>query len=159
MSDELAQLRDIHLPSPIGWWPIAVGWYAVGLIILGVLLALAYFIYRNYKNGRAKRKALKLLQRYKDEYAQNNDTQLISSSLSELLKRVALVYFAREQVACLKGNELIDFFNKSSRNIDFESIKEMLLEMPYKPSNGANLRPLFLATEKWIKQRRGRCLN
>ena len=55
----LAQLRDIHLPEPIGWWPLAPGWYLLGFFVLSLAVILAYTIRRYILNGRAKREALK----------------------------------------------------------------------------------------------------
>jgi len=38
-------LRDIHLPDPISWWPIAPGWW---MIIASVILVIAVvFIAKN----------------------------------------------------------------------------------------------------------------
>ena len=28
-ADSLAQLRDIQLPEPISWWPLAPGWWVL----------------------------------------------------------------------------------------------------------------------------------
>jgi hypothetical protein len=34
--DPLQDLRDVHLPDPISWWPPAFGWWMImGLLIIG----------------------------------------------------------------------------------------------------------------------------
>ena len=39
----LAQLRDIRLPDPVGWWPPAPGWWIFGgLIVAAVVAACAW---------------------------------------------------------------------------------------------------------------------
>jgi len=38
--DLLAQLKDIHVPAPPGWWPPAPGWWIVAGVVLGVLALL-----------------------------------------------------------------------------------------------------------------------
>ena len=38
-------LRDIHLPDPIGWWPLGLGWWLIGLALTGLLVAsIAYWL-------------------------------------------------------------------------------------------------------------------
>jgi hypothetical protein len=34
MAAQLAQLRDIHHPDPISWWPLAPGWWALAVLLL-----------------------------------------------------------------------------------------------------------------------------
>jgi hypothetical protein len=36
-TDPLAQLRDIQLPEPVGLWPLAWGWWALLLLVVGEL--------------------------------------------------------------------------------------------------------------------------
>lgn len=155
----LAQLRDIHLPEPIGWWPLAPGWYLLGFVLLALMGIMAYALRRHRLNGRAKRQALKLLATYHRDYLERSEAQLNAARVSELLKRVALVYFPREKVAGLQGDVWITFLNETSKGIDFKKVQHALLVAPYQPNLKGDLSLLFTMTRLWIKQRRKPCLN
>lgn len=157
--DALAQLKDIHLPSPIHWWPLAPGWY---VLIIGCVLMVMGFIHsahRRHLNARPKKQALILLVHYITEYEQEKDSQMTSARISELLRRVALAYYPRADVASLSGEAWIAFLNKTSHGIEFTPVKSMLLESPFKSSEPINLKPLILRAQAWIKQRSVPCLK
>lgn len=156
---ELAQLRDIHLPDPIGWWPLAPGWYLLFVMALLATATIIFIAVQHYRNGRCKRQALRLIADYQQEYSKHNNMQLSASRLSELLRRVALVYFPRKKVASLQGSAWVDFLNATSKGLDFKQVNKELLEMPYQPRINGDLPLLFSMSRKWIKQRRGRCLS
>ena len=156
---ELAQLRDIHLPKAINWWPLAPGWYLlafVGLIILGALI---FYFTRKYHHDRAKRRALLLLTSYQEQYKKERNSQVSASHVSELLKRVALVYFPRSQVASLQGEAWIAFLNSTGQGLDFNQVRSALLQAPYQRAFKEDLTLLFHLAQQWITKRRGRCLN
>lgn len=156
----LEKLRDIHLPQPISWWPLAWGWYVLILIGLISLLSLAAYILRRYRQGLAKREALRLLADYERQYQLEQNDSCMSAKISELLRRVALVYYPRHQVAGLKGEAWIEFLSSTSKNISFEPLKIALIELPYqKKGHNMNLHNLFLNARLWIKQRGKPCLN
>jgi hypothetical protein len=157
--DPLAQLRDIHLPEPVGWWPLAPGWYVLMLLILLIMMIITYRVYKRHVNGLAKNKALELLTFYKDHYDKDRNAQVASARVSELLRRVALVYYPRAQVAGLHGDDWVEFLNKTSKKIDFKPVKAMLLDSPFKTGETVNLKPLFTRAEQWIKQRGVPCLK
>ncbi|MBA2710697.1 MAG: DUF4381 domain-containing protein [Tatlockia sp.] len=156
---ELAKLHDIHLPEAIGWWPLAEGWYLLFLLVLIIICLASYYANRFHKNGKAKREALRLLKIYEQEYHSGADSQTISMKISELLRRVALVYFPRKEVAGLQGQAWLNFLSQTSKKIDFNSIEEYLLALPYQPSKNIDLKPLFCRARGWIKQRGKPCLN
>jgi hypothetical protein len=161
----LEQLKDIHLPNPIGWWPIAWGWYLLGLLIITLLATLSYCIWKYYKRTGAKREALTLLKQYFQTYKAERNCQSSSAQVSELMRRVALAYFPREEVASLQGEAWIAFLNNHSKTVNFAPIKELILELPYRTkvlaSNTPNpdLTPLFTCAKAWIKQRGKLCSN
>lgn len=158
-SQALAKLHDIHLPEPIGWWPLAPGWYLLLLIALIVLGLVIYLVRRSHKNKRAKRQALELLQRYELEYQKDANSQQSSMRVSELLRRVALAYYPREEVASLQGEAWLAFLTKTSKGIDFNVLSNYLLALPYQPAKEVDLGPLFFNARRWIKQRGIPCSN
>lgn len=155
----LAQLRDIHLPQPIGWWPLAPGWYVLVVLAVLAISITSFYVYRFYVSGRARRQALQLLNVYVQEYQRDNNSQLISAKISELLRRVALVYFPRKDVASLQGESWITFLNSTGKSINFNSVRECLVELPYQQQAQANIKPLLTRARAWIKQRRRPCLD
>lgn len=157
--DALAQLKDIHFPTPVGWWPIAPGWYLLGFFLLILTMGLSYILYKKRESTKPKLRALALLASYKQQYERDKNSQMTSSQVSELLRRVALVYFPREQVASLHGESWLEFLDQTGKEIDFISVKSMLLDLPFKPSELVNLDPLFSKVELWIKQRVTPCSN
>ena len=158
-SQELAQLHDIHLPEAIGWWPLAPGWYVLTLLLIILLVTVIFLMSRYYLNGRARRQALRLLMTYQQSYPKQANSQLSAARVSELLKRVALVYFPREQVASLQGESWLTFLNTTSNGLDFNCVHTELLEAPYQATIDCDLHNLFIVARAWISQRRGSCLN
>ena len=158
---ELTQLRDIHLPTPVGWWPLAPGWYGLAILVLVIVLILVFYISRSYLNGRAKRQALCLLTNYEQQHQRLPNSQITTARISELLKRVALVYFPREDVASLQGERWLAFLNKTGKRLDFNQVRTALLEQPYQPPQAGNndLQLLFSMARTWIGQRGAPCLN
>ncbi|MCL9682950.1 DUF4381 domain-containing protein [Legionella maioricensis] len=158
-ADALAQLKDIHLPESIGWWPLAPGWYVVMLLALFLLIAVACWAYKRHANALAKNQALELLNSYKEQYEKEGNAQLASARISELLRRVALVYYPRAEVASLHGDAWVAFLNQTGKGVDFEPVKSMLLDSPFKTSETVNLKPLIMRAQRWIKQRGAPCSN
>lgn len=156
-ADALTQLRDIHLPDPVNWWLLAPGWYVLILLVLIVMVAIAYLFHKKYQHALAKNQALNLLNTYKEQYEKDNNAQVASARVSELLRRVALVYFSRDKVASLHGDDWVAFLNETGEDVDFTPVKSMLLDSPFKTAETVNLKPLMQLAQQWIKQRGTPC--
>ena len=70
--DSLAQLKDIHLPDPISFWPPAIGWWLLALLLLSGLFTLCYFMLRYLSKHRYRRRAIKELKRIYQAYQNEN---------------------------------------------------------------------------------------
>lgn len=158
VASQLLQLRDIHLPAPMGHWPLAIGWIVLFALILSMFF-IGLWVWRHRVYHRARTQGLAALHLYQKAYAEDPLSENYAACVSELLKRVALVYFQRTSVASLQGDEWIDFLEKTSCQIDFKSIAPLLRDAPFQPNTKEDLTPLFLAAKMWVKQRRKRCMN
>lgn len=148
----LAQLRDIHVPKFLGFWPPAIGWYLLVLVILFMAAAVG-FMWRTYKKRMAPRKeALGKLTKLKHLYAHDADPVAIAIELSMLLRRAALAKYPRLQVANLRDKAWLKFLDKTGHTVEFSSgVGQALITAPYQRQSRYPVDELFKVTEAWIK--------
>ncbi|MCF1427055.1 MAG: DUF4381 domain-containing protein [Shewanella sp.] len=116
----LTQLKDIHLPEQVGLWPLAPGYYL--LIALMVLALLAVFL--RYRRRQARLAACQQakhllvgLDMTSADYAQRVNT---------LLKRAALSYLPRAQVAALDDAAWLSLLSQSLDQAQRQEISALL---------------------------------
>ncbi|MBB3061477.1 DUF4381 domain-containing protein [Microbulbifer rhizosphaerae] len=125
----LAQLRDIHEPAPVGWWPPAPGWWLLGALILTAVAAAIFFWHRRRKiraRNRYRVEAVRLLQ----DVAPANPRAV--EQINEILKRVAVASFGRPACGNLTGRRWIEFLENSSDSELPAEAREALLEHLYR---------------------------
>ena len=102
----LEQLAPDHAPPPLGWWPLAPGWWG----LIGLLLALALVMWWRQRRQRpsAKRWQRVALRELSQLQAIDNDTT-VARGLQQLLRRYAIARYGRDTVAVLSGEAWIAF--------------------------------------------------
>lgn len=126
-------LRDLHLPDPVGWWPPAPGWWLLAAL---VVVALAWFLRRwldHRARARARRHALRQLDRYAEEYARHGNAVTLGTDVSELLRRTMLAYAPRSEVAGLTGDAWLEWLDRGlERPVFRQGDGRPLVEWPYR---------------------------
>jgi hypothetical protein len=153
MPDPLEQLRDIHLPDAVSWWPPAPGWWIVGITILALIAACIWW-YRN-PSVRVYRVARKELKNLREEYQASQDDVRLVKELSVLLRRYALAVFGRQKVASLIGNAWMMFLNNTGKTLGFtEGAGQVLQTVPYGGQDRVEAQALLTLVEQWMKTNR-----
>lgn len=129
MEQLLAQLKDIHEPAAIGWWPLAPGWWIAAGLLATALFFAAVFAWRL----RQKR----LRNRYRAEgqcllQAVDTAAPRAVEQINILLKRVAVVTFGRRRCAALTGQGWVDFLQQTSPEPLPEAARRALIENLYR---------------------------
>ena len=156
-SNPLDQLRDIHLPEAIGFWPPAPGWWLLALLTIIAVTLLSQRIIRHKRRQRYRKQALQQLTRLQ-HYKQQPVEYL--QKINTLIKQTAITAQSRlshgESVSHLSGRRWLQYLDKSSNNNDFtEGLGKLLAEGPYRSNiDDANLDGLEQITRQWIKQHR-----
>ena len=124
----LQNLNDIVLPSAVGWWPLAIGWYVLIGIFLVVMIWYGYLSLRIWIRNRYRRAALSQLQQLTDAMQDKHKRDSSLRQLPILLKRCALSAYSREQVASLNGDGWYCFLNSQVNDLCFTGSEIGLLD-------------------------------
>jgi cbb3-type cytochrome oxidase subunit 3 len=143
-------LRDIHLPEAIGWWPPALGWWLLAILI-PLLIALMYWLYKRITQKTAVKVAKKLLLQIKQDQQCENSQKL--KELSALIRRVAISTTTRDKCAGLTGQQWLEFLDRSVKGSSFaEGVGRLLTDAPYRNSQPTEQEISQLANlcEDWL---------
>lgn len=125
------ELRDIHLPAAISWWPPAIGWWIVIALSLLAIAAL-YFAFKYIYRPTMKKQANALLAKIASDYENTNDTARCLKELSELLRRIAITQNPLH--AGLTGDAWLDHLDKDLKTPEFsQGAGKIFLSAPYRP--------------------------
>jgi hypothetical protein len=153
--DPLAQLRDIHLPEPVSWWPPAPGWWLLAVLVLIALAAISLFFYKRYQHNSFRRQALQLLENHFLDWQHNQNTSLYLQQVNSVLKRTALLCFPEADVAALSGTEWTLFLDRHSPAPASSFSDGPLTQGPYAPpSSDQDIEGLQRLAELWLRRHR-----
>jgi hypothetical protein len=154
--DPLAELREIVIPPPPSFWPLAPGWWLALALLLTVLLVLSWLTWRWWRRTAPRRMALRQLQALRTELHAAEDTLLIVRRLSQLLRETALRCHPWERVAGLHGQAWLEFLDSTGGAQQFtQGEGKILAEAPYR-AEVQDVEParLFPICQAWIRQQR-----
>ncbi|MBF0125688.1 MAG: DUF4381 domain-containing protein [Magnetococcales bacterium] len=144
------ELRDIHLPDPVAWWPPALGWWLLLLAPLAALLLRS--LYRAWSGRRKVRKtALAELERLVRAYDEHQDAQRLTAELSALLRRVCLVHHHPTEVAGIGGQEWLAFLDRGLPDRPFsQGPGAVLITAPFQPRAQVQVEALLSLCRQWL---------
>ncbi len=146
----LEQLRDIRLPEPIGWWPIAPGWWtliALGLVLLATALAWNTLRRRTRRYAALREFAALRTRMEADDYSG------VATDLAALIRRVALSARGRH-LARLSEAEWAEALSQGRSGLPPE-VAGLISEAPYRNPETlepSRVRAVFAPAETWIRR-------
>ena len=147
----LDQLKDIHLPSEINWWPLAIGWWLAACLVL-VLLVLLVVLFKKH------RKKKQHLQRGLAPFDQLANNESLSSQdwlneLSILLRRIAINVHGRNDAAGLVGGDWLSYLDRSGSTNEFsQGVGKVLAEQPYQTDVDYDRESITKLARVWVKE-------
>ena len=94
----LKELQDIEVPEGVRLWPLAAGWYGL-LVLVGLGVVLAWYLRRRFQQRRPLAWGKKALDAIQHHYEIHRDGSRCLRELSVVLRRLALEYYPRKEVA------------------------------------------------------------
>jgi hypothetical protein len=132
------QLKDIEGLDAIGIWPLAEGWWLLGLALVVVIWMLR-LIWLRYGKGE-KRAAWRAharseLKGLRQQLARGGSSKEVTSQLSELLRRIAMARCGRDACAGLSGDAWLAWLKtQDPKGFDWPNQGRLLIELAYAPA-------------------------
>jgi hypothetical protein len=153
------ELKDIHLPDSILWWPPAPGWWVLGvvfIIFLFLMLLLLPKLWRWLRYKPVRSLSLKEFYLIKQSHQQQADQKQTLQAITTLLRRTVMSKSGRIGHAGVVGDDWINQLNQMSQKDCFTQAQEELLKYGrYQPAiegqNKADIDSLLQSCENWIR--------
>lgn len=154
------ELRDIHLPDAISWWPPAPGWWIIaGVLVLTLLLG--YMARKYYRSKAIHRHIVTEIETIKNNYQSNKNTYTLIQSLSVLLRRCCISFYPRHETAGLTGKDWLRYLDSTypekhaSSDCPFQQgVGKILASAPYMAEHNTidiDANALLELCEKWLQ--------
>ena len=158
MPNNELSIRDIHLPDSLHWWPPAIGWWLLAILLIASLVGLFLLIKRYRKKWGYRNVALALLKKDYKHWRQQNATTKSTASQEALqqmlrvLKRTAITAYPKADAASLHGQPWVDFLNQQTNSDYFQQqCSDILLNQQYQASANIDITAFYHACRAWVK--------
>ena len=145
--DNLAGLRDIHLPEDSSfWWPIAGGWWITAALIMAAVAV--YYLGKEIWRASARFYTQRILLSLK------GDEDLAAAvKMSEILRRVCVRQYP--EAVALVGDEWIAFLNQKSKEPLDAKAAAVLKDAPFivpesRSLNAEDMQKLWQFCYAWV---------
>lgn len=152
---EALPLKDIHLPEVITWWPLAIGWWLLIVVVLAALVG-SYRLYKRLTRQTATKQAKAVLLTIRQ--GASDDVLFTVKALSACLRRVAISVDSRQQTAGLVGDAWLSYLDESMQDAPFKTgIGRLLVDVPYQQliAEDVDLNALISLCDMWLARQQG----
>ena len=148
--DPLSQLKDIHIPSPGGFWPPAPGWWILLFSLTAVIVMVGLVIRRRRQRNAWYHQARRELDRLANRAAANGAW---FSELNTLLKRSAIARYPQRQPESLTGPDWVNFLLETSPRdrVASRPVVTAMVESCYQTSPGCSTTDAAEFAKLWLE--------
>lgn len=154
----LSQLRDIRTVHEVSPFPLGMGWWILLLLTLFIIAINIYLFYQRSLYRKSWKFALeKELDDLSKSLKKNSPFKEVISYINEILKRIAIHYYGRNETASLQGQNWLKWLSaRDPEGFNWVKKGEMLVNYPYMPENKISVHKrdivqILKAIKPWLK--------
>jgi Domain of unknown function (DUF4381) len=156
-TDPLAQLRDIHTPMPVDWWPLAPGWWFLLVLSLALLIVICIWVLRRHRANAYRRTARAELAQHYHNWQQNGAGLAYLQSANDILKRTAMLSYKNSAVQGLSGSQWCEFLDQHRDGTDDTGFGNSSFESALYSNENllADITSLHKLADRWLHKHQG----
>jgi len=146
------QLRDVHLPEQLGWWPLAYGWWIVIVASLITIIVSIVCLVRHRRQNVYRKQALKQLQLSYSNWQDKQDTVAYLQSVNAILKRSILHIDNASSLVKTTGKPWVNGLNLLVKKPLLEKTQTALAIECYQTQSQTNVENIQADVMQWLKR-------
>jgi hypothetical protein len=150
------QLRDITGLQPTSWWPLAIGWWIVILLVSTALIygliwwCRRYIFYRSWQ-GKAYKNLLQL-----ERGLEASNLKLSLQELSAEIRQIAIYTSTRQDCAALTANNWLEWLqDHDPQGYQWTQAGQLLIAAQYAPVESYSMQQvldMIAAIKQWVSK-------
>lgn len=145
------QLKGLHLPEAVGWWPLAPGWWILIALSVGLLGTAIWWLAHYINSNRYRRQALSELQTAYNQWQEHQNNSLYIQAANAILKRTLYAAGDHRASASLTGQIWCKHLNTWSSSPLSEETQAALAWAGYQANPDIDVHQLNPQLTKWLK--------
>ena len=152
LQEALKDLRDIHEPDPVSFWPPALGWWLLMLFVIAAIFLIRWQKKRK-KQPKYKKLAIEAFKNISTNYEVQRNGHKTACELSELIRKIMVLTDDRPDVAGLIDEEWLSYLDeKSDSELFSKGAGRILTTVAYKKESDVDVPGLLEATDVLLKK-------
>jgi hypothetical protein len=152
------QLRDVHSPDPIGWWPLAVGWWILIGLLIAVLVGATWWLVKRARRERYRKTAVSELVKHFRNWQQSQHTDRYLQNTSAVLRRIILHINDDPNLTTVSGNAWVNILEQHSGVPFTTATKTALAESIYRTNIATDVPAVHAELLNWVAKHKERKL-
>lgn len=150
----LQQLRDVHLPNEVGWWPLAPGWWLL-MLVTALLLAWLLRKWLHWRQlNRYRKDAIAELNNLLHHWQQDGDTARYLQSAAAVLRRALLHLDGGKKSVSLTGQHWVAALHSYTKITLSDSTIEALTIAGYQSNPEVEVAHVNRQLVDWLRTHR-----
>lgn len=145
-------LRDLHLPSPVTWWPLAPGWWLAMALMAGLLCFVQWRILKARHRRDPRRQAVAALNAAFHEWQSDFSQANYLHQSHSILRQLAMTLSDRAHIARLSGEQWVSWLERRSGEALPEEARFALAHGAYQKAHTARVESLHKSYVHWARQ-------
>ena len=150
-ANPLDQLPPLMLPEAPGLWPLALGWWVLGIVIMVSFIAIYRWLLKDYRSKARKRAAIKEAGQLIENYRSCANAQQYLLDCNKLLRRFCVQQFPTLGIAPLHGQAWLAQLDKLAGQTLFNTDSGRLLLDIYSTQAAAAAPEKIIALHKVVE--------
>ncbi len=146
----LSQLKDVHAPEAISWWPLAIGWWFLAALVIASSILLVLFIRSRRQQNRYRKLALSELNTHFKNWQTQHDDKAYIAATNNILKRATRTF--RPEYVSQYSDAWVDSLDAHTTFTFSQATRYALAHQCYQEHVNADINTLNTEVSEWLKR-------